>query len=480
MLEFSNENAYNYITLSSVNTTNNEKIKDCLTKEIKLNGYNNSNPFYLIKDEESTLDFYVENNKINLNQSIILKNKTKEDYIFSLSHGYLDYNPGWEKNRQGAYLMATDKETPDLYKLNIDESYLINGANITIINLSYEFSTIKIKIYHTLKEKKFTYDLETILHNYEPTNQKEFFLIVNSNIDNLSTKSNYTSKAEFWTDTNSMRCIKRTQDFRSNFSFNFDEEKLAGNVYPINSVVYISDKNIKNKNLYVFNDRSQGATSISKGDIYININRWSDRDDRRGLADGLYEYQSSRNHFVIKHVLAISKNFDNNNIYNFINKKPLNAIFFNFNDSKNKKRNLEKVTNLLQSTSTNQEVQNLSTNFNLIPKIKMNEIFKLSNRDCLETNYYFISEKKILVQFYNKSDPNLFEYSKCSVQFTKNLKFTISKYNLNGVDKENVILGKDFLKKRFFVSLDNLTEDLLFKEINVNAQEFETILIEFK
>jgi hypothetical protein len=534
VLEFSKDLVYYNILLQFAEANlENEKLQNKIIKPEHINLLGITRNIYKVNDY---LEFYLADNKINFTQKIkpnsnpnknqntnkknfnnntnnndkIPYNQKEQEYFFSISHAYFTYIPS-SRNSQGAYLMATNTERPEIFALNYEQSLIIVGKLVTQINLRFEFSSLLIRIYNLadFPEKSFTFEVESILHKFEPKNsQKEFLLMLNSNIANLCVSANCKGKPEFFTDSNAMRILKRVANTRETFELDRDEEKVAGNFYPVNSVVFIQDSDLvdnKNNNndhksLFLFNDRAQGAASLAEGEILININRWSDKDDNRGLADGLNELQSSRKEFTVTHLLALSHAFDYESLKGFVDKKPLTAVFFDYfgseENNKNNRiannnrtlRNLNYENNnyIVDNTIKKQEkniLRNLEfNNFDLKRNMifGIEDLFEIGNKKCFEINYYFISERKVLVQFYNKSDPNLFAYTNCSIKSLNNPHINFSKYTLNGVEKKNKqFYGKDFFKKRVFISLDSLTDDSLFHEIVVPQQDFETFLVEF-
>jgi hypothetical protein len=118
-----------------------------------------------------------------------------------------------------------------------------------------------------------------------------------------------------------MRKIKRIQDTRTSFEFNVDD-KVATNFYPINSQILINN----NKHMSVFNDITQAGTSLNKGQVYLVINRWSDNDDRKGLAEGIHEYHSNNIPFHVNHWIAFSDSYDKQSLNNLIRHNPSYAV----------------------------------------------------------------------------------------------------------------------------------------------------------
>merc|ERR1711957_159574 len=189
-----------------------------------------------------------------------------------------------------------------------------------------------------------------------------------------------------------------------------------------------------------------------------------------GLSDGLYEYQSSRMNFGINHIIAFGNTFDHNNVYNFIQNKPLYVIYKDFvvQKSEPKKRHLSESEILAKAYTNNAEFD-------------LNILFKFSDVNCFVINYYMFNEKKILFQFLNKSDPNLFEFEKCWVRVVKDEIFRVKNVQLNGVENvRNRNIPQSFLKKRFFAPLDDMSANLLYEKNEIKAQEFYTLAVEFE
>lgn len=422
----------------------------------------------LVDDPNSFLTF--DSEKLLFSQKI---KSTGEEYTFSLAHGYYEYH-SWKdpmhKNRQGAYLMATDEETPKKYNFNKDKSKYFIGKIVTEIDLHFEQSKLKIRIYPGLDN---ILDIESVIFPYHPKNGLEFLLIINSDVNNV----NQNSKTEFFTDTNGMRIIKRIKDTRQTFDFEVDD-KVASNFYPINSVLSLRDTK-NNKQFSVWNDRSQAGTSLSKGEIFFVINRWSQRDDRKGLSDGVDEYDSSSINFHLNHWISLSqKNYDHEFLYNHINKKPMYAVY------NTQKSNKPVVNVLLNSETSKLFLKNLEDKHNF-----QDEMFVIEDKECLEYNYYFMNDKQVLIQFLNKRDPYLYSSdsissTSCKVQFKEvpeKVK-TITRISLNGLDLEmsgkeiafNIMSkihqspkGQSFLKNG-----SSIKEEYMIKPL-----DFETVLV---
>jgi hypothetical protein len=88
------------------------------------------------------------------------------------------------------------------------------------------------------------------------------------------------------TDSNGREMLSRKRDFRPTWNFT-NTERVAGNYYPINSAVAITDA--KDAQLTLLVDRACGAGSISDGELEVMIHRRILEDDSRGVGEPLNE-----------------------------------------------------------------------------------------------------------------------------------------------------------------------------------------------
>lgn len=89
----------------------------------------------------------------------------------------------------------------------------------------------------------------------------------------------------FYTDSNGREILERRRDYRLTWKLN-QTEPVAGNYYPVNSRIYITDGNMQ---LTVLTDRSQGGSSLSDGSLELMVHRRLLRDDARGVGEPLLE-----------------------------------------------------------------------------------------------------------------------------------------------------------------------------------------------
>ncbi|XP_004716876.2 lysosomal alpha-mannosidase-like [Echinops telfairi] len=89
----------------------------------------------------------------------------------------------------------------------------------------------------------------------------------------------------FYTDSNGREILQRRRDYRPTWNLK-RTEPVAGNYYPVNSRIYITDGNMQ---LTVLTDRSQGGSSLKDGSLELMVHRRLNSDDQKGLDEPLME-----------------------------------------------------------------------------------------------------------------------------------------------------------------------------------------------
>uniref|UniRef100_A0A8D1UBD3 Alpha-mannosidase n=1 Tax=Sus scrofa TaxID=9823 RepID=A0A8D1UBD3_PIG len=89
----------------------------------------------------------------------------------------------------------------------------------------------------------------------------------------------------FYTDSNGREILERRRDYRPTWKLN-QTEPVAGNYYPVNSRIYITDGKTQ---LTVLTDRSQGGSSLGDGSVELMVHRRLLVDDARGVGEPLLE-----------------------------------------------------------------------------------------------------------------------------------------------------------------------------------------------
>ncbi|KAM6216790.1 lysosomal alpha-mannosidase [Rhynchocyon petersi] len=93
------------------------------------------------------------------------------------------------------------------------------------------------------------------------------------------------TSGRFYTDSNGREMLERRRDYRPTWKLK-QTEAVAGNYYPVNSRIYITDGNMQ---LTVLTDRSQGGSSLSDGSLELMVHRRLLKDDGRGVGEPLQE-----------------------------------------------------------------------------------------------------------------------------------------------------------------------------------------------
>lgn len=97
------------------------------------------------------------------------------------------------------------------------------------------------------------------------------------------------SGGRFYTDSNGRQTLLRRRNFRPTWTLNVSEP-VAGNYYPINSHIYVTDdEGNADTVVALVNDRSQGGTSLQDGQIELMVHRRLLYDDHFGVGEPLNE-----------------------------------------------------------------------------------------------------------------------------------------------------------------------------------------------
>ncbi|KAL1785109.1 lysosomal alpha-mannosidase [Sigmodon hispidus] len=92
----------------------------------------------------------------------------------------------------------------------------------------------------------------------------------------------------FYTDSNGREILKRRRNHRPTWRLN-QTEPVAGNYYPVNTRIYISDGH---QQLTVLTDRSQGGSSLKDGSLELMVHRSLLLDDGRGMGEALLDTEN--------------------------------------------------------------------------------------------------------------------------------------------------------------------------------------------
>lgn len=226
-------------------------------------------------------------------------------------------NPG------GAYILSTTELNYRKFNLDFEHSYFEQGSKITKIVFRFKKSFLIITLANEAKSLN-AFQIESIWDPIDMNDNKpkEYLLVVKTDIDNNLTLPDGSIQPEFWTDSNGIKMMRRIKDFRPHYDYKVTE-KLASNFYPVNSMFSLlernkakfaeenfKDFNYEAKKVTLLNDRAQSGGAMEAGEIIIIHNRHSNRDDRRGLADGIYENDSFANNFRVNNYLVFGNDVE--------------------------------------------------------------------------------------------------------------------------------------------------------------------------
>jgi len=103
--------------------------------------------------------------------------------------------------------------------------------------------------------------------------------------------NNFDNNGTFYTDSNGLEMQKRILNHRDYYDVNTQyvaHQNITANYYPINSAISIKDAS-QSIQFSVQNDRSQGGSSLGKGEVELMQNRRLPADDCKGVDENLNE-----------------------------------------------------------------------------------------------------------------------------------------------------------------------------------------------
>ncbi|XP_006898920.1 PREDICTED: lysosomal alpha-mannosidase-like [Elephantulus edwardii] len=93
------------------------------------------------------------------------------------------------------------------------------------------------------------------------------------------------TRGRFYTDSNGREILERRRDYRPTWNLT-QTDSVAGNYYPVNSRIYITDGKIQ---LTVLTDCTQGGSSLKDGSLELMVHRRLLFDDQNGVNEPLLE-----------------------------------------------------------------------------------------------------------------------------------------------------------------------------------------------
>lgn len=214
-----------------------------------------------------------------------------------VKQSYLRYNAsiGNKESSQtsGAYIFRPNQSEPMPISRTV-QSYLVK--NSLVQEVYQNFSSWCSQVVRLYSDQRYV-ELEWTVGPI-PVEDDDVGKEVISRFD-----TNLQTGGLFYTDANGRQILQRRRNSRKTWAFH-QTEPVAGNYYPVNSRIFIKDKNIQ---LTVLTDRSQGGSSIVDGSVELMVHRRLLHDDNRGVDEPLMELGQYGEGLVVrgKHLLVL-------------------------------------------------------------------------------------------------------------------------------------------------------------------------------
>ena len=334
----------------------------------------------------------------NFTFNLIFYGQEEREYIFKISHEYFQSNSG------GAYVSEINNQLPKMYKIILEESFYVENEISTNIYLKTEGSSLLITLYNY----PFLIQTTSVLNPTSKNNVKSSIDII------LNIQSNLQTNGEFYTDSNGIKMQKRSSITNS----------IKHKIYPIGRAISIKENNNK---ITIYNDRPEGGTSLGDGNLLVILNRMTASDDNKGCFENLYEKESTSVSFETKQIISFSNGFDEQKINFLANNYFTNNLLLFYSEKEGSLRFLD--------DNFEKDFYGFSTLTNVF-------IFT----DKIKMNVFYISKKRILVQFFNEYD-NYFDGKNQYENFSNILSvdmskkdFKIAECNINGIECQEINL----------------------------------------
>ncbi|KAK9693086.1 Glycosyl hydrolases family 38 C-terminal beta sandwich domain [Popillia japonica] len=189
-------------------------------------------------------------------------------------------NLGFDSRASGAYIFRPHPDHPEAKSFD------------RTINITTYIGDLVDEIHQT-----FSTWATQVIRLYKNTNYVEFdWLVGPIDVDDLNGRevisrfsTNLNTDDIFYTDSNGREMIQRRRDHRNTYTYT-SEEKVSGNYYPVTSKIVLKDPR-QNLEFAVLNDRAQGGSSLTSGQVELMVHRRLLNDDAFGVGEALNEMQ---------------------------------------------------------------------------------------------------------------------------------------------------------------------------------------------
>ncbi|KAJ8946016.1 hypothetical protein NQ318_023263 [Aromia moschata] len=223
------------------------------------------------------------------NKTNLLKSVTMNGITLNITQNfYYYYSETGESDKtnisSGAYLFRPTNTTPEALDGRVTNAGSKRGKVVDEFHQKWTDGRMNIS---------------QIIRVYKDESYIEFDWLVggiNITVDNMgkeviskfSVTDDFNNNNTFYTDSNGREIIKRTLNYRPDYTYDPKIEPVASNYYPVTTKILIKDEQ-KDIEVAVLTDRSEGGSSLAKGEIELMVHRRIIHDDKKGVGESLNE-----------------------------------------------------------------------------------------------------------------------------------------------------------------------------------------------
>ncbi|CAG9856048.1 unnamed protein product [Phyllotreta striolata] len=229
------------------------------------------------------------NSTSNLLETVTFNGKTY--YVSQTFQMYYSANGKYDGTytNSGAYLFRPSSSKPEELG-NVEISYSVKGNVVDEVHQKWKDDNA---------------DISQIIRWYHDEDYLEFdWLIGNINLTEKSSRKfggkefitkftvtdDFSNNNTFYTDSNGREMIQRKLNQRWDYTYDPTYEPVASNYYPVTSKIVMKDE-LKDMEVAVLNDRSQGGSSLDIFSLELMLHRRLLYDDNKGVAENLNEIE---------------------------------------------------------------------------------------------------------------------------------------------------------------------------------------------
>lgn len=222
------------------------------------------------------------NKNTGLLQTVALNDQTlgvKQELMFYLSAQ--GNNLVFENRSSGAYIFRPDPRQPTALPFKNPVSVTtFKGPLLDEVHQQFgDWAKQIIRVYKGVRDY---IEFDWLVGPIDVSDDKGKEVISRFQLQSFGSKKNV-----FYTDSNGRELIRRRKDYRETFQYT-NEEKVAGNYFPVTSSLSLVDDATKME-AAVLTDRAQGGGSLDAGQLELMLHRRLLHDDAFGVNQALNE-----------------------------------------------------------------------------------------------------------------------------------------------------------------------------------------------